>query len=78
MFILETYASDCAVNMILACFAAIFRKQWIAFLDLMDIFFSLVLSQKLDDAAVRKVFLKSLDNYIKWCDYLCIQPSWSK
>ncbi|KAL0708435.1 hypothetical protein Bca4012_074861 [Brassica carinata] len=32
---------------------------------------------KLDDAAVRKVFLKSLDNYIKWCDYLCIQPAWS-
>ncbi|KAF3599981.1 hypothetical protein F2Q69_00039040 [Brassica cretica] len=32
---------------------------------------------KLDDAAVSNVFLKSLDNYIKWCDYLCIQPSWS-
>jgi len=32
---------------------------------------------KLDDAAVRKVFLKSLENYIKWCDYLCIQPAWS-
>ncbi|CDY34913.1 BnaA01g32440D [Brassica napus] len=31
---------------------------------------------KLDDAAVSNVFLKSLDNYIKWCDYLCIQPSW--
>ncbi|KAJ0244355.1 hypothetical protein HA466_0190010 [Hirschfeldia incana] len=31
---------------------------------------------KLDDAAVSNVFLKSLDNYIKWCDYLCIQPAW--
>ncbi|KAF3510358.1 hypothetical protein F2Q69_00003091 [Brassica cretica] len=36
-----------------------------------------MLSQKLDDAAVNKVFLKSLDNYIKWCDYLCVQPAWS-
>nr|VDC92842.1 unnamed protein product [Brassica oleracea] len=33
--------------------------------------------EKLDDAAVNKVFLKSLDNYIKWCDYLCVQPAWS-
>ncbi|KAJ4898380.1 Callose synthase 9 [Raphanus sativus] len=32
---------------------------------------------KLDDAAVHKVFLKSLDNYIKWCDYLCIKPAWT-
>ncbi|CAG7882186.1 unnamed protein product [Brassica rapa] len=32
---------------------------------------------KLDDAAVHNVFLKSLDNYIKWCDYLCIKPAWS-
>ncbi|KAK5810497.1 hypothetical protein PVK06_025809 [Gossypium arboreum] len=32
---------------------------------------------KLDEAAVQKVFLKSLDNYIKWCNYLCIQPVWS-
>ncbi|KAL0799437.1 hypothetical protein Bca101_054612 [Brassica carinata] len=31
---------------------------------------------KLDDAVVHKVFLKSLDNYIRWCDYLCIQPAW--
>jgi callose synthase len=31
----------------------------------------------LDEAAVQKVFLKSLDNYIKWCNYLCIQPVWS-
>ncbi|KAG5517650.1 hypothetical protein RHGRI_038144 [Rhododendron griersonianum] len=33
--------------------------------------------QKLDEAAVQKVFLKSLDNYIKWCNYLGIQPVWS-
>ncbi|KAJ4886039.1 Callose synthase 9 [Raphanus sativus] len=32
---------------------------------------------KLDDAAVSNVFLKSLDNYIKWCDYLCIRPAWN-
>ncbi|KAK8506312.1 hypothetical protein V6N13_016471 [Hibiscus sabdariffa] len=32
---------------------------------------------KLDEAAVQKVFMKSLDNYIKWCNYLCIQPVWS-
>ncbi|KAE8037014.1 hypothetical protein FH972_009641 [Carpinus fangiana] len=32
---------------------------------------------KLDEAAVQEVFLKSLDNYIKWCTYLCIQPVWS-
>ncbi|KAH9740876.1 callose synthase 9 [Citrus sinensis] len=33
--------------------------------------------EKLDEAAVQRVFMKSLDNYIKWCDYLCIQPVWS-
>lgn len=32
---------------------------------------------KLDEAAVQKVFLKSLENYIKWCNYLCMQPVWS-
>lgn len=32
---------------------------------------------RLDEAAVQKVFLKSLENYIKWCNYLCIQPAWS-
>ncbi|KAL6966330.1 Callose synthase 9 [Sarracenia purpurea var. burkii] len=32
---------------------------------------------KLDEAAVQKVFVKSLDNYIKWCYYLGIQPVWS-
>ncbi|KAL8505877.1 hypothetical protein ACS0TY_016920 [Phlomoides rotata] len=31
----------------------------------------------LDEAAVQKVFLKSLDNYIKWCNYLAILPVWS-
>ncbi|KAH6814902.1 glucan synthase-like 10 [Perilla frutescens var. frutescens] len=31
----------------------------------------------LDEAAVQKVFLKSLDNYIKWCNYLGILPVWS-
>ncbi|KAK7343239.1 hypothetical protein VNO77_11833 [Canavalia gladiata] len=32
---------------------------------------------KLDEAAVQKTFLKSLENYINWCNYLCIQPVWS-
>ncbi|KAF3452614.1 hypothetical protein FNV43_RR03047 [Rhamnella rubrinervis] len=32
---------------------------------------------KLDEAAVHNVFIKSLDNYVKWCNYLCIQPVWS-
>ncbi|XP_052184832.1 callose synthase 9 isoform X2 [Diospyros lotus] len=32
---------------------------------------------KLDEAAVQKVFLKSLDNYIKWCNYLGIRAVWS-
>ncbi|XP_057422591.1 callose synthase 9 [Lotus japonicus] len=32
---------------------------------------------KLDEAAVQKVFLKSLENYIKWREYLCVQPVWS-
>ncbi|KAK6144004.1 hypothetical protein DH2020_020824 [Rehmannia glutinosa] len=31
----------------------------------------------LDEAAVQKVFLKSLDNYIKWCNYLGILPVWN-
>ncbi|XP_057776741.1 callose synthase 9 [Salvia miltiorrhiza] len=31
----------------------------------------------LDEAAVQKVFLKSLENYIKWCNYLGILPVWS-
>lgn len=32
---------------------------------------------KLDEAAAQNVFSKSLENYIKWCNYLCIQPVWS-
>ncbi|KAH9611751.1 hypothetical protein KSS87_012090 [Heliosperma pusillum] len=32
---------------------------------------------KLDEAAVQRVFLKSLENYIKWCNYLVLQPVWS-
>ncbi|KAF5748795.1 callose synthase 9 [Tripterygium wilfordii] len=32
---------------------------------------------RLDEAAVQNVFLKSLENYINWCSYLCIQPVWS-
>lgn len=40
--------------------------------------FCLDLLQKLDEAAVQKVFTKSLENYIKWCSYLCVQPVWSK
>nr|GEW97383.1 callose synthase 9 [Tanacetum cinerariifolium] len=32
---------------------------------------------KLDETAVEHVFLKSLDNYIKWCNYLGIPPMWS-
>ncbi|XP_077221579.1 glucan synthase-like 10 [Tasmannia lanceolata] len=32
---------------------------------------------KMDEAAVQKVFLKSLDNYIKWCNYFFINPVWS-
>ncbi|XP_020235310.1 callose synthase 9 [Cajanus cajan] len=32
---------------------------------------------KLDETAVQAIFLKSLENYIKWCNYLCIQPVWS-
>ncbi|KAL9270036.1 Callose synthase 9-like protein, partial [Drosera capensis] len=32
---------------------------------------------RLDEAAVQKVFAKSLDNYVKWCNYLILQPVWS-
>ncbi|KAI3414751.1 uncharacterized protein J3R85_015925 [Psidium guajava] len=32
---------------------------------------------KLHEAAVDNVYKKSLDNYIKWCNYLCLQPVWS-
>ncbi|XP_050219480.1 callose synthase 9 [Mercurialis annua] len=36
-----------------------------------------VTEPKLDEAAVQRVFEKSLENYIKWCSYLNIQPVWS-
>lgn len=42
------------------------------------VIFAFILLQKLDEAAVQKVFLKSLDNYTKWCTYLGIQPVWSE
>ncbi|KAL6576445.1 Callose synthase 10 [Orobanche hederae] len=32
---------------------------------------------KLDERAVREVFLKILDNYIKWCRYLRIRAVWN-
>ncbi|GMH24309.1 hypothetical protein Nepgr_026152 [Nepenthes gracilis] len=32
---------------------------------------------KLDEAAVHQVFVKSLENYVKWCSYLVLQPVWS-
>lgn len=32
---------------------------------------------KLDEAAVHGVFSKSLENYVKWCNYLVLQPVWS-
>lgn len=35
-------------------------------------------SQKLDERAVREVFLKVLDNYIKWCRYLRIRLVWNR
>lgn len=31
----------------------------------------------LDEAAVQRVFMKSLENYIKWCNYLVLLPVWS-
>ncbi|KAK3148556.1 hypothetical protein QOZ80_3BG0296530 [Eleusine coracana subsp. coracana] len=32
---------------------------------------------KIDEGAVHVVFSKSLDNYIKWCNYLPIRPMWN-
>ncbi|KAL5209846.1 hypothetical protein ABZP36_005469 [Zizania latifolia] len=32
---------------------------------------------KLDEGAVHVVFSKSLDNYIKWCNYLPLRPVWN-
>ncbi|GJN30107.1 hypothetical protein PR202_gb18386 [Eleusine coracana subsp. coracana] len=43
-------------------------------LDLTIIF---VTCQKIDEGAVHVVFSKSLDNYIKWCNYLPIRPMWN-
>lgn len=41
-------------------------------------FVLLMFYQKLDEAAVQSVFLKTLENYIKWCNYLVLLPVWSK
>ena len=38
----------------------------------------LELMQKLDEKAVNEVFLKVLDNYIKWCKYLRIRLAWNR
>ncbi|KAL0286904.1 UNVERIFIED_CONTAM: Callose synthase 9 [Sesamum calycinum] len=46
-------------------------------LDLFDLLQYTFGFQILDEAAVQRVFLKSLDNYIKWCNYLGILPVWS-
>ncbi|XP_049931927.1 callose synthase 9 isoform X1 [Nymphaea colorata] len=32
---------------------------------------------KLDEAAIDKVFTKSLQNYMNWCNYLGIHPAWN-
>ncbi|KAH7653612.1 callose synthase protein [Dioscorea alata] len=32
---------------------------------------------KIDEGAVHIVFYKSLENYIKWCNYLPLQPVWN-
>eukprot|EP01018_Ginkgo_biloba_P028898 Gb_01752 [translate_table: standard] len=32
---------------------------------------------KVDEAAIQVVFVKCLDNYTKWCNYLCIHPVWN-
>ncbi|XP_073112798.1 callose synthase 9 isoform X2 [Elaeis guineensis] len=32
---------------------------------------------KIDEGAVHIVFLKSLENYIKWCNYLPLHPVWN-
>lgn len=34
--------------------------------------------QKIDEGAVHIVFSKSLENYIKWCNYLPLRPVWTK
>lgn len=35
-------------------------------------------AQKIDEKAVNEVFLKVLDNYIKWCRYLRIRLAWNR
>ncbi|KAJ0623738.1 putative 1,3-beta-glucan synthase [Helianthus annuus] len=45
--------------------------------DVLDFLHYIFGFQKLDETAVENVFLKSLDNYIKWCNYLGIPPMWS-
>ncbi|XP_078446407.1 callose synthase 9-like [Wolffia australiana] len=32
---------------------------------------------KLDEGAIHNVFMKALDNYIKWCSYLPLHPVWN-
>lgn len=34
--------------------------------------------QKIDEKAIKEVFLKVLDNYIKWCRYLRIRLAWNR
>ncbi|GJN09286.1 hypothetical protein PR202_ga27282 [Eleusine coracana subsp. coracana] len=43
----------------------------------LDLTIVLVTCQKIDEGAVHVVFSKSLDNYIKWCNYLPIRPVWN-
>lgn len=38
----------------------------------------LELLQKIDEKAINQVFLKVLDNYIKWCKYLRIRLAWNR
>lgn len=35
-------------------------------------------AQKIDEKAINEVFLKVLDNYIKWCKYLRIRLVWNR
>jgi hypothetical protein len=34
--------------------------------------------QKVDEKTINEVFLKVLDNYIKWCRYLRIRVAWNR
>ncbi|KAM1025761.1 hypothetical protein ACFX13_039518 [Malus domestica] len=40
-------------------------------------FEALSVSEKVDEKAINEVFLKVLDNYIKWCKYLRIRLAWN-